>query len=325
MHDLDPAKVATVLGDKQLVISYTLLKNMEACPRQAFLSLAVDRRLRRDNSADVIGPSAAHDMFEKWVDTGQWEAGWMRRHVEAAFAVREQRAALLEYRKNVSQKGAEWGMTSDREYQLEKARRAVDALEQFAFERDLMTHHLEAERWVSVQIPALPRFRLVGAMDLWDGTMKVIYDIKVTDNTSYGDPHQLVFYALLHYYVTGVLPRHGAFFYPLAPPEKRFVPVTVDQQAVTSLTDRIKNFVGAFSTLDFPAQPKTTNECFRCGYKSFCPRFGGAFGVTRSSSPLKIGSLNVRSRVPEGSSTLDAPATGVGTSDGETGVGENGS
>jgi CRISPR/Cas system-associated exonuclease Cas4 (RecB family) len=286
-YQLDKERVRVLMGDKKFSISFSLLRAMKLCPRQAFLSIAVDRKDSYENEADTIGPSTVHSVFENWLKQGSFTKGWMVEQVEAEFVRREKNAKFVEFRRKPPAKAVEWGIKSDRQFQIEKARRAVVGLEQFVYDYDLNTHQLQAERWVTVNVPD-SNIRLRGCIDLWDDTMSSLYDIKVTEDTSYGDVMQLTFYALLMHYARNELPKKMGFIYPLAPRNKVFKRVDLKQEYMSEILVRIRDFVRAYEELEFPATPVNTNVCYRCAFKSFCPRFGGSFGVADDASPIRI-------------------------------------
>jgi len=267
------------LSGKPINISFSGLNTWERCPRRKLLELAVPKNewAKLQEQRNFVAGSVVHDLFAEWVLSGFADDFMTEDRVRIAFdeyvAKLRRKGLPVTWRDSVSVSVAKkWGVYTDYEYNLKKATQAATTMVLIARSLQLPLRRVLSEEWVRVEHPADDRFRFIGAVDIYDFENDIIYDIKVTENTRYGNPLQLAFYGMLLGSQLGRLPGKAAFIYPLG--ANKIVAVDF-KEYFGGLKEQVDKFIVAFDEMRFP--PKPSRDCATCPVRTWCSAKGGYF------------------------------------------------
>jgi len=272
--------------DGKIGISFTLLSTFSRCPRRKLLELAVDSDLWRQlqNQRNFIAGSVVHNAFSAWVEFG-FPDDYLT-NAELIGDMFDQYVNKLVTKKHlpvvwnttVSKSIRErWGVSTDYDYNKKKAIRACASLGEIAKSLGLVNDSLFSEMWLEVDHPFDGRFVLKGAVDILDPVSDFIFDIKVTENTSYGNELQLAFYGLLVAAVADKIPSKAAFIYPLG--SKVSKPICPEEK-FAYVVKEITEFIIAFDAMRFPAV--VSRDCNYCPVQGWCSAQDGVFDFEES-------------------------------------------
>lgn len=265
------------LASQQINISFSMISQLRKCEWKQFHRTVTDRDSIVENQAPFAPGSVTHELFEDWYNAGAQPLGWMEANAKAYFNKYCEEAKLLIWRKTIKASTLKkWGARNYKEMQLAKVVKSVKALEVLSRKLKFIEHDVQLEKWVTIPISGEPNFTAKGAMDVWDPKKRYIYDIKITENTSYGDPFQLKFYSFLIYSELGFLPEGVFFIYPLKRPYVTgFFKPTMD--SIREVAQEIKDTMHKIKLADFAPTAESEWECRFCPAKTTCPRFGGTW------------------------------------------------
>lgn len=254
-------------------ISFSLLSMFKSCPRQAMLRLILPEAPQ--NQAPFIGGSVSHKLIEYWGTQTNYEPGWMQENVIRFYEEFEAKQEILKYRNYIGAMARnEWGCSTDREFQIEKARRCVIGFEQIAARLNLKRHGARFERWMSKKI-GTSIYNIKGSVDIYDPITNSIYDVKASATPGYGDPLQLKMYAFLTFLIDKQMPAKAQFLLPILDDPFKLA-VIPDGDTNKEVLAIVGDFIRHIQAGDFPVTP-SSQACYTCSYKGSCPVFGGVF------------------------------------------------
>lgn len=279
--DREAASEAFLAARKNKVnISYSLMNSLTQCGYRTFLDNISPRDSSPQNHRNFIAGTALHKMFEDWANVHKYARGWMENPENAQLYFEEacRAAPLLIWQKELSDKiRTAWNVQTDEQYQLAKVVRGAKAFPAIAMSLRFQEHNVRLERWMTVPFAGETQFQLKGAADIWDPVTKSLYDTKVTENTQYGSPLQLMTYATMVLALDGRLPNYVAFIYPIVPKNHvrgGFKPANTQ---VHGLLTTVAGHIDTIKKGAFLPEPISPNECFNCPFKRACPRFGAPY------------------------------------------------
>jgi hypothetical protein len=254
-----------------LRLSWSRLRLHDECP--AKYSLMREARSPYQNIRNFYHGNVVDLVMRRWLSQDSPEPGWMAAQVDAVFEEAEVIA------RETGDGIVKWKSRTDKDETRAFCRELVGYLEPILQRYALPFTWDPALRFsVPCTVPYLdgtPRqIFLVGEMDLLVRDKEdryAVWDLKATRDDQYYKKvlGQLAFYALVVRLMHGKFPAMTGLIQPMC--KKRVLPVTVDEDAVRQMANRIEK-----TALDIWAGrllPKVTDQCSFCDVQRVCPAF----------------------------------------------------